>query len=226
MTIGTGTVSGGVATYTISSIAVGGHSYTAAYGGGVNFAASTSSAVAVTASSGSNINTSFNEYPAGHALSGTEPATDSAGSTWSDPNGDWTYASGGGATAAHADLTNAALIDANQANYTATFTYPAAGAILLFRYVDANDYVYAETYSFGAIVLYSRVAGAISQIAFLWTGTPAAPLTVTLNGSTGTISCGGQTLSGTIPSSLLNGTQLGFYAPFSNFTISSLSVHP
>ena len=222
--IGTGTLSGGVATYIVNGIAAGAHSYTATYGGNSSYAASTSSAVTVTASSGPYINTTFNEYSGGHALTGTAPATDGSGSTWTDPNGDWSYGSGGGAVSNKADLTNPALINVGVANYTATFTYPAAGAQLLFRYVDANNYVYAETYSFGEIILGSKVAGANTVLANIWTGTPAAALTVTLNGSTGTISSGGQNASGTIPSTLLSGTQTGFFAPSANFTVSSLSL--
>ena len=48
-TLGSATVSGGVATFTIDAIAVGTHSYTAAYGGDVNYLASTSPALEVTA---------------------------------------------------------------------------------------------------------------------------------------------------------------------------------
>ena len=48
-----------------------------------------------------------------------------------------------------------------------------------------------QTYGFGAVILSSRVGGANTQLATIWTGTPTAPLTVTLNGSTGTISSSG-----------------------------------
>ena len=180
----------------------------------------------VTASSGPYINTTFNEYSGGHPLTGTAPATDGSGAAWTDPNGDWSYVSGGGVISNKADLTNPALINVGLADYAATFTYPSTGALLLFRYVDANDYVYAETYSFGEIILGSKVAGANTVLANIWTGTPGAALTVTLNGSTGTISSGGQTASGTIPSSLLSGTQTGFFAPSANFTVGSLSIAP
>jgi hypothetical protein len=44
--IGTGTLSGGVATLTISTLAAGTHSITAAYGGDANFSSATSSALA------------------------------------------------------------------------------------------------------------------------------------------------------------------------------------
>ncbi|MGD0796992.1 MAG: Ig-like domain repeat protein [Acidobacteriaceae bacterium] len=223
--IGTGTLNGsGVATFTVTGIAAGSHSYTATYGGSANYASSTSSAVAVSASSGPYISTSFNEYSSGHALNATAPATDGSGSTWTDPNGDWSYVSGGGLVSNKADLTNPALINVGLANYAATFTYPAAGALLLFRYVDANDYVYAETYSFGEIILGTRVAGTNTALGQIWTGSPAAALTVTLNGSTATISSGGQNASGTIPSSLLSGTQTGFFSPSANFIVSSLNV--
>jgi hypothetical protein len=199
------------------------HSYTAVYGGNASYASSTSSAVAVTASSGPYLVTTFNEFAAGHAFNATAPATDGPGTSWSDPNGDWKY-TGSGVVSSISDLNYPALINLNQANYAATFTYPTTGAILLFRYADVNDYVYAETFSFGAIALYSKVAGTSTQLAILWTGSPGAPLTVTLTGSTGSITVAGQTASGTIPSSLLSGTQVGFFSPSPGFTISGLSV--
>src|SRR5208282_5776890 len=208
-------------------IAAGTHSYTAMYGGNSTYAASTSAAVTVTASSnGSYLSTTFNEYSAGHVLNGTAPAVDVAGGTWSDLNGDWKYASGGGIVSANTDLAYPALINISQANYAAAFTYPAAGAQLLFRYVDANDYVSVQTYSFGEVALLSTVGGTRTVLASIWPSNPAAPLTVTLNGSTGTITCGGQTASGTIPSTLLSGTQLGFFAASTGFSISSLNVTP
>jgi hypothetical protein len=226
VSIGTGTLAGGTASFTVSSISSGGHSYTAVYGGNASYASSTSAAVAVTASSGPYLVTTFNEFAAGHAFNATAPATDGPGTSWSDPNGDWKYVAGGGVVSSVSDLTNPALINLNQANYAATFTYPTTGAILLFRYVDVNDYIYAQTFSFGEVILFSKVAGATTQLATIWTGTPGAPLTVTLTGSTGSITIAGQTASGTIPSSLLSGTQVGFFSPSTNFTISSLSVAP
>ena len=48
--LGTGALSGGVATYTTTSLAVGSHSVTAKYGGDTNFTGSTSSAVEGSAS--------------------------------------------------------------------------------------------------------------------------------------------------------------------------------
>jgi hypothetical protein len=47
-TIGTGTLSGGVATFSTSALAVGGHSITASYGGDPNFTGSTSAALTQT----------------------------------------------------------------------------------------------------------------------------------------------------------------------------------
>ena len=153
VTLGTGTLSGGVATYIVPSITGGAHSYTAVYGGSALYGASTSAAVSVTATSSTYISTTFNEFSAGHALNATAPATDAAGGTWSDPNGDWTYVAGGGITARTADLNYPTLINASNANYSATFTYSPSSALFLFRYVDINDYMYVESFSFGGVYL-------------------------------------------------------------------------
>jgi hypothetical protein len=216
-----------VATYAIPSIAAGTHSYTAVYAGNASYAASTSAAVSVTATVAAGsalIATTFNEYASGHALNGTAPATDGAGSSWSDPNSDWSFATGGGITSHGSDFSYPALINAGTANYTATFTYPAVNAVLLFRYADLNDNIYVKTLSYGAVGLYAEVGGTSTQLAILWIANPAAPLTVTLNGAAASITCNGATASATIPSPLLSGTQLGFYAPSAGFTLSSLNV--
>ena len=225
--LGTGTLSGGAAAYTITAIAAGTHSYTAVYAGNTSYAGSTSPAVSVTATAASGtalINTVFGEYGSGHALNGTAPATDGAGTLWSDPNGDWSFVAGGGVTSNGPDYSNPALIDAGTANYTATVSYPAVNAVLLFRYLDLNDNLYVRTLSWGAVALYAEVGGTSTQLAILYTSTPTAPLTVTLNGSTATISCAGATATGTVPSTLLSGTRLGFYSPSAGFVINSLHV--
>jgi Bacterial Ig-like domain (group 3) len=223
-TLGPGTLLNGVAIYTVSAITAGTHSYTASYGGNTGYLTSTSSAVIVTATSSSYlISTTFNEYSSGHALNGTTPAVDGAGSSWVDTNGDWSFGSGG-IVSGGTDFSYPALIDTGTANYSASFTYPAVNATLLFRYVDAGDNLFLKTLAYGAVGLYADVGGASSQVAIIWTSTPAAPLTVTLSGSTATIAVAGQTASGTIPSSLLSSTQLGFYAPSPGFVISSLVV--
>jgi hypothetical protein len=48
--LGTGALSGGVATYTTTKLATGSHSVTASYGGDANYLAATSLAVSVTVS--------------------------------------------------------------------------------------------------------------------------------------------------------------------------------
>jgi RHS repeat-associated protein len=53
-TLGTGALSGGVATYTVSAITLGTHSYTASYGGNSSYSSSTSSALTVTGTCGAN----------------------------------------------------------------------------------------------------------------------------------------------------------------------------
>ena len=170
------------------------------------------------------INTTFNELAASQPLNGAAPAVDLAGSTWRDPNRDWSFVRGGGVISHGPDLTNPALIDVSAADYTATFNYPAVDAVLLFRYVDAGHYLYVRTLSYGAVAVYSNVGGVSTQLAILYTTVPSAALTVTLSGSTATITCAGATATGIIPSTLQSGTQLGFYSPSAGFVISSLTV--
>ncbi|HTW79622.1 MAG TPA: Ig-like domain repeat protein, partial [Terracidiphilus sp.] len=223
--LGTAALNGGIATYTISAIAAGTHNFTAVYGGSSTYAASTSAPVTVTASNtGAWLSSTFNEFASGHALNGTAPAIDDAGTNWSDPNGDWTYTAGGGITASGSDILYPALINTGQSNYAATFTYPAVGAQLLFRYADPSDYLSVQVYSFGEIGLFATVAGTRTSLAALWPGTPSAPLTVTLNGSTATLTCVDQTVTATIPSTPLSGTELGFFAPSAGFVLSSINV--
>jgi hypothetical protein len=186
------------------------------------------------------INTNFTEpsYGAGHVLNATSPATNNTpnGSTWSDVNGDWTYIAGGGIISGNsADLVYPAMINVGTANYTAKFTYPAgevssASPYLLLRYVDANDYVFAMPFSFGAIAISYKQAGASTQLAILWTDVPDAPFTVTMNGSTVTITdAENNYASGTIPSTalstLLSSTEVGFFSPAAHFTMSGLVVN-
>ena len=51
-TLGTGTLSGGTATYSTSSLAVSGHTITAVYGGDTNFTGSTSTGLTQTVNKG------------------------------------------------------------------------------------------------------------------------------------------------------------------------------
>ena len=224
-TLGTATLSSGSAAYVVSGITAGSHSYTASYGGNSNYAASTSGAVSVTAS-GPYVHTTFNEYAAGHALNGTVPATAPEGSSWSDPNGDWTFKSGSGMQTTGADLGNPILINASAASYTATLAFsPANNLYALFRYVDLSNYLFVRAYS-GEMDLFSRIGGSETKVATINpTATGATSVAVTLNGATATISSGGQTASGNIPSSQPISTNVGFLTPGASL-ITSLDIAP
>src|SRR5206468_3155406 len=64
--IGTGSISGGVATLNVTSLGVGSHGITASYAGDTNFAASTSSAVAITVGKATPVITWANPTPIGY----------------------------------------------------------------------------------------------------------------------------------------------------------------
>lgn len=94
-TIGTGTISGGVATLNVSNFAVGTHSLTAIYNGDVNFSASTSSAVSQVVNQGtttSSVSSSVN--PSTYGQSTTFTATVAVATGIGTPTGFFTFKNG------------------------------------------------------------------------------------------------------------------------------------
>ena len=116
-TLGTGTLSAGVATFSISSLAIGGHTITAVYGGDTNFTGSTSSGLTQT----------VNQVAAAPTVSAVNPnAGTSAGGTSVTITGSnftgATAVSFGGTAAASFTVVSATSI-------TATSPAHAAGAV-------------------------------------------------------------------------------------------------
>lgn len=94
-TIGTGTISGGIATLNVSNFAVGAHSLTAIYNGDVNFSTSTSTAVSQVVNKGtttSTVTSSIN--PSTYGQSTTFTATVTVATGVGSPTGFFTFQNG------------------------------------------------------------------------------------------------------------------------------------
>lgn len=128
--LGSGTLSGGVATYTTSSLAAGSHSITAVYGGDTNFKAATSTAVAETVedftfappSGGSTSATASPGGTATYTLSVTPPSGGSSAAAI-------TFSISGLPTGATATFTPTSVpAGAGPTNVTLTIQLPASAA--------------------------------------------------------------------------------------------------
>jgi hypothetical protein len=92
-TLGTGALSGGKATFTLSTLAVGSHSITAVYGGSIDFTGSTSSVLTQTvnkASTSTALASSLNPSKSGQAVTFTATVTSGGGT----PTGTVTFKNG------------------------------------------------------------------------------------------------------------------------------------
>jgi hypothetical protein len=224
--LGAANLSAGSATYTVTGIAPGSHSYTTAYAGTSAYAASQSPAiVVVTQTSNAYLHTNFTEHSSGSALDQSSPAINNVSSVWSDPNHDWTFNSAGGIISNTPDLRNPVLIDARHTDYTATYNSLNYGVHLFFRYTSLNQNLFVVSYQ-GEIDLYSMINGRSKTLAVIYPPSTTGTLTVALHGTTATISSGGKTASATIPSVLATATKIGFLPLSSKFIISSLDVAP
>ena len=224
--IGSANLSAGSATFTVTGITAGPHSYTTSYGGTSASTASQSPAlVVVPQTSNLYLHTSFTEHSAGSALDQSSPAINNVSSVWSDPNHDWTFSPSGGIISDTPDLQNPVLIDAGHTDYTATYNLPNYGSHLLFRYTNLNQNLFVVTYE-GEIDLYSMIKGKSKTLAVIYLPSTTGNLTVALHGKIATISAGGKTASATIPSRLPKSTKMGFFPLSNKYIISSLDVAP
>ena len=225
-TLGTANLSSGVATLLTPALAPGKHTYTALYEGTSIYAPSTSATLTIIPTVlVPYLQTSFTEHAAKARVNATSPAINHVKAAWSDPNGDWTFKRGGGIVTDTPDLANPLLIDTAHTNFTATFHLSGTGARLLFRYTDLKDNLFVVTYD-GEVDLYSNIKGKTSTLATIYPSSTSGPLTVTLAGSHATLSCGGKSATGTIPTNLPLATRIGVEPPAAGFTINSLSVIP
>jgi Bacterial Ig-like domain (group 3) len=204
-TLGTGTVSGGVASVMVSTLAVGTHSITAAYGGDTNYLSSTSAAHTQTVSKASTTTTlssSNNPSTFGGSVTFRAIVSSAAGAP---PNTeivkfmDGTTTLGTGSLAAGvASFTTSALTAGThkiKATYAGDSSYSGSSSLVLSQLVkglpttstvssNLNPSVYGQTITFKATVVDNSKSGTPTGTVTFKSGTTILAKGIALSGGT------------------------------------------
>ncbi len=198
-TLGTGTLSGGTATYSIDSLAVGSHSITAVYDGDTNFTGSASSAATQNVNQGTTtttLGTAPNPSVVGQSVtltatvSVTSPAAGTPGGTVTFKDGTTTLAivspSGGAATYSTSSLSLGS--HSITAGYSGDTNFTASTSLAVTQTVDGNMPSAATLSSSLNPSAYSQTVTLTATVAGEGGGAPSG--TVTFKDDTATLGTG------------------------------------